>query len=661
LTIPSINPFGDFRKQCKTLLLESLETTLSSDAHLRRLLEYEQSELSLQMPPSPQFGDLASSICFILAGKLNIPPQKLAVKVVQNLDCSKTVLVGKAQAINGYINFFADNPYLTRLVLESARTLGSSYGAVKVVSPLKIIVEHTSVNPAGPIHVGTARNSILGDSLARLLQARGHEVTTHFYVDDVGRQIAVLAYGYQMLKNRTPSGKIDRWIGLVYAITSCILEIERLKRELKTLGADNAFRESANKTRLSLDDWVSAAADLQERDENLFVTILNGIHSDANSDESIAKIMRLYEKKDFETTRLIREVVELCLTGYRETYRRVGIDWDSWDWESDLVWRGDVSDVVTRLAKSYYSTSSAGAITLNVNAAANKLGLKQRFGIPSEHEIPHLILTRSDGTTLYSTRDIAYSLWKLDRAEKVINVIGIEQTLAQLQIRIALGVLRSPTTAERMIHYVYDLVKLPGYKMSKRRGRYITFDEILDESINRALSEVNLRSPSLSSKIKTQIADAVGIGAVKYALLSVAPSKQVSFTWDKVLNFDINSAPFLQYAYARACNILEKAEKDENIRPDYTLLSKPVELALVRKIALFPENVTSAADNLIPSLIPEFVYALASNFNSFYANTPVLTAEPKTLRDARLALVDSVKISLKNSLDLMGIKSLERM
>jgi arginyl-tRNA synthetase len=294
-----------------------------------------------------------------------------------------------------------------------------------------------------------------------------------------------------------------------------------------------------------------------------------------------------------------------------------------------------------------------------VNAAAEKLGLKQRFGLSHEHEIPYLVLTRSDGTTLYSTRDIAYSLWKLDRADKVINVIGIEQTLAQLQIRIALGVLRSPSMAERMVHYAYDLVKLPGYKMSKRRGRYITFDEILDESINRALKEVNRRSPSLSSKMKTQIADAVGVGAVKHALLNVAPSKPVSFTWEKVLNFDINSAPFLQYAYARACNILEKAEKD--IQPDYSLLIKPVELALVRKIALFPENVVSAADNLTPSLIPEFVYTLASTFNSFYASAPVLAAKPITLRDARLALVDSVKISLKNSLDLMGIQTLERM
>ncbi|UCH36967.1 MAG: arginine--tRNA ligase [Candidatus Bathyarchaeota archaeon] len=661
MAVPSINPFGDFRAQCKNLLLESIDATLSSETHLQYLLEHEQSMRSLQIPPSSQFGDLASSICFLLAGKLNVSPQKLAEVVVQNLDCSNADLVEKARAINGYINFLADDPHLSRLTLESAITLGRSYGSVKVTSPLKIIVEHTSVNPAGPIHVGTARNSILGASLARLLQVRGHEVTTHFYVDDVGRQIAVLAYGYRMLKNRTPTSKADRWIGLVYAITSCILEIERLKRELKTLDVNYATRESANKLRLTLDDWVSAAADLQDRDENLFVAILNGIQSDVNSEEHIANIMRFYEKKDIEITRLIREVVDLCLNGYRETYRRVGIDWDSWDWESDLVWRGAVSDVVTQLAASTYAMSSAGALTLNVNAAAEQLGLKQLFGLSHEHEIPSLVLTRSDGTTLYSTRDIAYSLWKLDRADQVINVIGIEQTLAQLQIRIALGVLRSHSTAERMVHYAYDLVKLPGYKMSKRQGRYITFDEILDESIKRALNKVNRRSPSLSSKLKTQIANAVGVGAVKHALLNVAPSKPVAFTWEKVLNFDINSAPFLQYAYARACNILEKAEKDKGIQPDYSLLTKPVELALVRKIALFPENVVSAADNLTPSLIPEFVYTLASIFNSFYASAPVLVAKPIALRDARLALVNSVKISLKNSLDIMGIQTLERM
>jgi arginyl-tRNA synthetase len=626
---------------------------------MQRSLYNEQSNLSLQIPPSSQFGDLASSICFEMAGKLNILPQRLAAEVVQNLDCSKTVLVKNVQAINGYINFLADDPQFSCLTLETARTLGNSYGSIKVSSPVKIIVEHTSVNPAGPIHVGTARNSILGDSLARLLRVRGHDVATHFYVDDVGRQIAVLAYGYRLLKNRKPIGKADRWIGLVYAITSCIVEIERLKQELNLLDVDDVSIESANKLRLNLDDWVSAAADLQERDKNLFVTILNGIQDDGNPDKSIANIMRLYEKKDVEITRLIREVVELCLNGYKETYRRVGIEWNNWDWESDLVWRGAVSEVVNRLAKSPYSVSSTGALALNVNAVADEMQLKNRFGISPLYELPHLILTRSDGTTLYSTRDIAYSLWKLDRADKVINVIGIEQTLAQLQIRIALGLLSSPAAAERMTHYTYDLVKLPGYKMSKRRGRYITFDEILDEAVNRALDEVNRRSPTLSSKTKMLIADAVGIGAVKYALLNVAPSKQVTFTWDKVLNFDINSAPFLQYAYARACNILGKAEAA--ICPEYALLSKPVELALVRKIALFPENVISAADSLSPSLITEFVYALASIFNSFYASFPVLAAEPPGLRDARLALVDSVRITLKNSLDLIGIKALERM
>jgi len=660
LTILSKNPFGDLRRECELTLRKALGRVIPKDVALSQAFRERISSPPLEAPSSLDFGDLSSSICFEIASKLNVAPKRLAGKIVDNVDLSEVFLVKTVRAAGGYVNFYADNPRLSQLTLESARSLVESYGYVKTASPLRVIVEHTSVNPAGPVHVGTARNSVLGDSLSRLLKARGHEVATHFYVDDVGRQIAVLAYGYHLLKRPKPKGKADHWIGLVYAMTSCIIEIERLKRKLKELEGNDALHEQANKTRLDLDDWVSAAADLRERDGELFESLLDGIRGDENPEESIAMIMRLYERNDPKTRRLVKEVVELCLDGFRETYGKAGIFWDSWDWESDLVWSGAVSDVLDRLRRSPYSTTEEGALALDVDTAANEMRLKKRFGVPEEHEIPPLVLARFDGTTLYTTRDIAYSLWKLSRADRVINVIGVEQSLAQLQIRIALSLLTSTKQAESLIHYVYELVKTPEYRMSKRRGRYVTFDEILNEATERAFKEVDSRSPDLPSELKEKISEAVGIGAVKYALIDVAPSKQVAFTWDKVLNFEINSAPFIQYAHARACNILEKAEEGA-INPDYALLKEPVERELVRKIALFPETFVSAADGLTPSLLTEFAYGLAARFNSFYASLPVLKAEPIGLRDARLAMVEGVKITLKNTLNLLGIEALERM
>ncbi len=615
---------------------------------------------SLAAPPAPEFGDLTSSLCLEVARRLNIAPNNLAGQVVRNIDLSGASLVREVKAVGGYVNFYADDAKLSRLALESARNLGDSYGYLKTDAPVRVIVEHTSVNPAGPIHVGTARNSVLGDSLYRLLGARGHLVSAHFYVDDVGRQEAVLAYGYDLLNRPKPKGKADHWVGLVYAITSCVIEIEKLKLRLRELEGSGAVEE-AGKVRLELDDWIAAAADLQERDKALFESLLEGIHRDPHPEESIAMIMGLYERNDPSARKLIREVVGLCLEGFRETYGRVGIRWDSWDWESELVWEGHVSDVLAKLRGSAYCTTKEGALALDVDAIAVDLQLKKRFGVPEEHEIPPLVLVRSDGTTLYSTRDIAYSLWKLERADRVINVIGSEQSLAQLQIRLALCVLMPVERVERMVHYAYELVKTPGYRMSKRRGRYVTFDEILGEATERALGEVEKRSPGVSGDVKGRISEVVGVGAVKYALIDLAPSKQVIFTWDKVLNFEMNSAPFIQYAYARANNILEKAGGGPASSPDYGLLLEPLELALVRKVASFPEVFASAADGLLPSLLTEFAYDLAANFNSFYASLPVLKAEPVGLRDARLALVESVRTTLRNMLSLLGIGTLERM
>jgi arginyl-tRNA synthetase len=522
------------------------------------------------------------------------------------------------------------------------------------------IVEHTSVNPAGPIHIGTARNSVLGDTLAKLLEARGHAVSTHFYVDDVGRQIAVLTYGPSHLDTVQPEDKPDHWLGRVYAVTNCALEIKRLRSEVRRLTVKGVAVDALNDAKQKLDAWVADAKRLRTLEQTVFDALFKKIRDAYAPDARVAEIMRLYEAQDPDVKRQIRNVVALCLAGYHETYSRVGIHWDSWDWESDLVWDTAVDRVVAALRETPYTTTVDGALTLNVDAAATKLGLKDAFHLPHDHELPSLVLTRSDGTTLYATRDIAYSLWKLQRADKVINVIGMEQSLSQLQLRIALTVLTSPTRALALTHYAYASVNLPHFRMSKRRGRYVAFDDVLDEAVKRAFDEVEHRSPHLPDALKRRIAEAVGVGAVKYALLSVAPSKQVLFSWEKVLNFETNSAPFIQYAHARACSILKKATTDD-AQPDYALLRDPSEKLVIRKLALFPETVVDAADRREPSRITEYTNDLAACFNTFYAAVPVIISTPPELRAARLNLVAAVRCVIRNALKMLGITALERM
>jgi len=657
----SENPFEIFRKECENILKEAWYNSQKELFSKNKKSETKKIFFSLDVPPTLKLGDLSSSLCFKLSKQLKIASNTLAQNIVDNSDLSKASMITNVKvAGGGYINFYVDYEKLSKLAIESALILNTSYGYVKTDVPKKIIVEHTSVNPTGPIHVGTARNSILGDSISRLLRARGHKVNTHFYIDDVGKQIAVLVYGYKMIDQPQPKGKADHWIGLIYAITNCILEIQELKKQLKEYRRKEVPIVDVNKIQIRLDDWVAAAADLYERDKIIFNTILGKINKDHSPQDNIAEIMRFYEMENTETKSLVRRVVEICLRAYRETYSRAGIHWDSWDWESNLVWNGSVSEIINKLKASPYFCSTDETALLKIDEAAEAMNLKTLFNVPKKHEIPPLVLVRSDGTSLYPTRDIAYSLWKLQQADKVINVIGVEQTLTQLQLRVALSLLISPKRAMDLIHYAYELVKVPDYKMSKRRGRYVAFDDILDEAVKRAQQEVNKRSPNLSAERKKRIAEAVGVGAVKYALTEVAPKKQVIFTWERVLNFEMNSAPFIQYAHARACNILKKAENKPK-KPNYALLNENIEKEIVKKIAIFPEIFIDASENLTPYIINEYANDLAAKFNSFYASCPVLKADGYELKDARLSMVNAVKIVLRNSLKLLGIEALERM
>ena len=648
----STNPYRDLRSECENTLREAL--TISK-------LKPPTPQITLEPPPNPELGELSSTICFQLSKQLKKKPKELAKTITSKIDPSKLRLIESVEtAGEGYINFHANYSTLSSLTIKSARKFPQTYGHVKTDQPLRIIVEHTSGNPAGPIHVGTARNSVIGDSLARLLKARGHEVETHFYIDDVGRQVAVAAYGYKTLGKPKPAEKTDHWIGLVYATTSCITEIQKLKRRIEELKSEPSLEEELKKTQRELDSWVAAAASLRDRTQKLFDTLLDEVKREEDPEETITRIMRLYEEGDAEVKELVRKVVNFSIDGFKETYNRFGISWDSWDWESDLVWSGAVSEAVNRLFKTPYAKESRGALSLDAEQTAQIMNLRETLGIPKEYTISPLVLTRSDGTTLYTTRDIAYSLRKLRNADKVINIIGVEQTLPQIQLRIAVSILASPERAKSLIHYGYELVDLPGYRMSTRRGIYVTLDEVLDESVRRAYEEVKRRSPMLREEEKKRIAESVGVGAVKYTLVSVDPLKKLTFTWDKVLNLEINSAPFVQYAYARACSILKRGERRPE-KPDYSLFRDPLERGLVRMVAYFPEVFVNVCEDLKLGPMAEFVNDLAAKFNSFYAHLPVLRSKPRGLRDARLALVEAVRITMRNALGILGIEALERM
>jgi len=644
-------PFELFRQECQTVLTAVIEKTLP---------EVALPPINLRKTPNIEYGQLATSLCFELAKKLGQKPLDLAEKLVAAIDPSAFSLIDKvAPAGGGYINFHLNFAKFSELTLQSIKELDSQYGFVKTDTPQKIIVEHTSVNPLHPIHIGQARNPMIGDTLARILQYRGHEVSRHYYIDDVGRQSSVVAYGYLKLGKPQPTEKPDLFVGKIYTVTCCIVEINRLKqtRDRATELQNAADLVKANK---ELDEWLSIAVELKEKYPVLFEMLLAKIEEDPNPEEEINKLNRAYEDGQHEAKDLIREVSNLCLNGFQETMNRVNITYDSWDWESDLVWTPQVNQVMTQLKTTPYLSNEKGVLQFNADQVTQTLNLKTKLGLSPNNEIPPLTLVRADGTTLYTTRDIAYTIWKFKHANKVINVIGMEQSLAQLQLKLALYALNYTKQAENLFHFAYNLVTLPGYKMSSRRGHYITFDEVLNEAINRAHQEVTKRSPMLSPEEKQTIATFVGLGAVRYALIDVDPSKNVIFNWERVLNFETNSAPYVQYTHARATSILRKITNPPQ-NPNYELLTEQLEKELILTIASFPDMFIEATEYLKPNMIADYTNNLADKFNTFYNAYPVLKADTQQLTDARLTLVKAIQTVLKNALNLIGIVAPEKM
>jgi len=655
----SSDPFGQFRAECQRLLLSAYSNLQRSDK--KRFPDLDVAA-SLEDPPNQEFGNLASSLSFELARVQKTKPMAIAREIVDELGKTKQHhLVESVQAAEpGYVNFKAKIEALAQLTLDAILQEGSTYGLLRTSQPHRVIVEHTSANPARPIHIGTAKNSIFGDTLARILDGRGHHVKTHFYIDDTGRQVAQMAYGYKLLGEPKPDGKPDEFFGRIYSITSTLVELDENKKRLALLRKTNASDIDIVAVTKELDEWVGVAAELQSKYPVEFDLLTQKIRDDPDPQLSINELIRKYEKANPETKSLIRRVSQMVLAGFEESLRRAHIHFDQWDWESDMLWSGRVSELLDRLKDTGLAHNKAGAWVLDVGKAVDVHALRGQLGLSKSFEVSSLTLTRSDGTTLYPTRDIAYSLYKFEKADRVINVIGVEQSLAQLQVKVAMWVLGYRKQAMNFLHFPIGLLTLEGQRMSARRGRYVTFDQLLDEALLRAREEVDKRSSELPQEVKQHVAESLSISAVRYAMLSVEAVKSTNFTWDRALNFEANSAPFINYAYTRGLGILKKLG---SLKPASTFnrINEPAEQNLILALARFPETFARSAEELNPTLLCLYANDLAQRFHEFYEKSDISHLQDEELKRQRAVLVDATGTVLKSVTRLLGLKLAERM
>jgi arginyl-tRNA synthetase len=430
--------------------------------------------------------------------------------------------------------------------------------------------------------------------------------------------------------------------------------------KLKQIGDDPNLSEERAELQRKLDEWVGIAAELEATDRELLARVVKAVRAEPDPEKAIQNIGRKYEQNEKETVALVRKVAELCLSGIKATLAEMDITFDTWDWESELLWNGYVEKTLAKLVKLPFAKKEGASVALDVNAILDAYSLRKEFNLSESYEVPSLTLIRSDGTTLYPTRDIAYSIVKSNDSEKVINVIATEQTLPQLQIRLALYALGEQGAARNQIHYAYGLVELPGgIKTSKRRAHYVALDDVIEQTKARVEQTMAQRKEEFGAAESARTIQNIALGAIRFTLLNVNSAKNMTFTWDRVLSLESNSAPFINYAYTRAGSILRKLGEFPK-SADCSLLTHPVELLLIFKIGQMTNVFCEAADQLKPEELSGYANSMAEKFHEYYEKVDVIHADAD-VKNARAWLVRAIQVVLRNSMELLGISVSERM
>ncbi len=582
-------------------------------------------------------------------GDLSLPLPSVTRKLdVEVGGRGKYVRVLKRDGV--FVNAYLDEVNVFKEIFSN---LGEDYGLEKVDKPKRIVVEHTSANPIHPLHIGHLRNAVLGDTLVRLLKSRGHVVNSRFYVNDSGRQVAILIYGLSKLNYPEPpaGAKKDEWLGLIYAMTNVILEIRQITQELKG-ASEGEYKEKISKR----DELVAVAQSLRERNEEYFDALSEGILKDEDPEKSILDIIERYERGEEDVKRIVRKYVNYALEGFMESLGKLGISFDVFDYESDLLWSGDVKKVLEEAMESRARINYKGTWALDLENFIDD-SIREELRIPKGLELPPLVLMRSDGTTLYTLRDVAYTFKKFSdfKADVVVNVIAEQQAVPQIQLRAALYLLGYPEYAKNLIHYSYGMVNLQGMRMSGRLGRYISFDEIYERVREVVEAKVKEKNGNLEEL------DEIVNSAIRYAIVSVSANKPVTFNVNKVTNLEENSGPYLQYTYARAYNILAKVTDDLNV--DEVDQSELVveKRKILLMVAKFPEVFAKAADDMSPETLTVFLRQLSDVFNAWYDKERVIQEKDRRKRVTRIFLVKGVEAVLRNGLKSLGIKPLSKM
>lgn len=503
----------------------------------------------------------------------------------------------RMEAVRGYLNLYYETSAYARKVIGSVLASGSEYGRQQPAGK-PVMVEYSNPNTHKPLHVGHLRNVILGGSTCNILEASGKRVIRANYLGDIGLHVIKWLCNYEKYhQGEQPGADKTRWMGDLFA------------------EADRRFA------------------------------------SQEGFEAEVRAYFARWDARDPHILALWKETRDWSLDGFRQVYDLLGEHFDRIYFESEVEEPGKA--MVDQLIKSGLAEDGRPDLPVVVN-------LDQILGTKEEYRV--VIILRSDGTSLYATKDIPLAVLKFNEfdLEESIYVVDVRQTLHIQQFRKILALMGYPW-ANKIHHLAYEIVNLPGnVTMSSREGTVVLLDDLIREATRRALEVVREKNPELEPTRMHEIAEAVALGAIKYPMLSRENTKMVTFDWESALDFNGQSAPYIQYAHVRANSILRKVGGLPDGEPDYGKLTHASEVNLVERISRLPEEIQRAAKELKPNLLANYAYDLAKGFNDFYNQCPVLAAEPD-VRAARLALVAAARLCLGTTLRLLGIRAPEVM
>jgi arginyl-tRNA synthetase len=628
--------FREFQEEVEEVIAESCRSSGFKDV-----------EVEVTLPPNDAYGDLASAVPIRIAKQTSQKPGDVAVALADKALglAKKSRYIGSVSPHKGgYLNFTINR---SRFVADSIGAISSGDLGAERKAGERIVIEHTNVNPNKALHIGHARNLVLGDSLVHVMRYLGEKVQVLNYIDDSGAQVADIIVGFKFLglPDEPPAGvKYDVYCG------------------------DRVY------TRVN-----------QEYAKNPTLK------------EKQSLVLREIEKGTGELADYTRAIVRRILEAQLSTCWRLGATYDLLNWESQLVH----SKMWERIFETLKKTGDVKFQDQGEN--------KGCWVIPDPESGEEKVVVRSDGTVVYVAKDIPYAAWKVGLVEDpfgydvfstdqpggvlysttldgkrqnlhfggadlAVSVIDTRQSYLQRIVAKVLEKLHEGSS-RRYLHRSYEVVSLSkktaaslGFDiegefahMSGRKGLYVNADTMLDKLKEKARSETRKRNLSESDKWVDDVAEAVAVSALRYELLKQDPDKMIIFDMEDALQFQGDTGPYLLYTYARARRILDKTEGKSRINQSSAeKLVKKQELQLAKKMSTLDMSATTAGEFLSPKEIARFAHELAVLFNEFYESVPVNKEPDPELRDARLALVDASSRVLAESLRLMGIPVKDR-